>query len=165
MIGLLFLAGATLWLMATFMLSRRIPRWVGVTEHAKAVSVLVFPLVLVAPIADDLIARWQFYRLCDREAVVTLSPDWNKVKRARDNGGPMRDLDGYAIPIRVQLIDMIDLDTDMPFLSFKAFHTKGGHLMRHGLGLDGTTSCWPPDWVQVMNRVDSDKLIKQGKIK
>lgn len=72
----MFLAGFCLWLTATIMLSKRIPRWLGVTKHGAVFSVLLFPLILVTPVADELIGRWQFNRLCEREAVVTLSPDW-----------------------------------------------------------------------------------------
>ena len=165
MIGILFLVGIVVWLAVAVMLSLRIPRWVGMTRHTVVVSILLFPIVLTAPFADSLIGQWQFNRLCEREAVVTLSPDWEKVKRARDNGKPIRDLNGYVIPIQVQAVELVDLDSENSILNVKAFHTKGGFLMRHGLGLGLTDSCWPPNWVQVMNQIDSDKLIKQGKSK
>ena len=80
MIFLMVLAGIGVWLTAAIMVSKRIPRWLGVTKHTKLVSVLLFPVVLAAPIADDLIGRWQFYRLCNREAVVTVSPNWETVR-------------------------------------------------------------------------------------
>ena len=161
MIGILFLIGISIWLTAAIMLCKRIPLWVGITKHTTVASVLLFPLVLVAPVADELIGRWQFNRLCEREAVVTLRPDWERVERARHNDAPIHEINGYVIPIRVQPVELIDIDRGQTFLGFKAFHTNGGFLMRHGLGLGGTTSCWPLDWTQVMNRIDSD--IAQGK--
>jgi hypothetical protein len=163
MIGFLFLTIYGLWIAAAVWLSKRIPRWVGMTKHTTVASVLMFPLVLTAPVADDLIGRWQFYRLCDKEAVVTLSPDWEKVKAARDNDEPTTSLEGYAIPIRVQRVEFVDANTRQPFLTYKGFHTKGGFLMRHGLGLGGTTSCWPKDKTQLLNKVNIDQLLKQGK--
>jgi len=166
MIVLMVLAGIGVWLTAAIMLSKRIPRWLGVTTHTKVVSVLLFPVVLSAPIADDLIGRWQFYRLCDREAVVTLSPDWESVKRAQHTDIPIAPIDGYVMPIEVQRVEYVDLDSGRPFLSYKAFHTYGGLLFgRLGLGLGQTTSCWPEDWIQITNKLDTDRLLKQGKEK
>lgn len=165
MIGLLVLIAIVAWFMTSIQVSQRMPRWLGITRHTSVFSVLMFPLVLVAPATDEFVGRWQFNRLCERESLVVLNPDWKQVKRARKSQVPSQELNGYVFPIRVQLVELVDLDTNKPFLSLKAFHTKGGFLMRHGLGLDGTMSCWPQDWVQVMNQIDSDKLIEQGKSK
>lgn len=166
MIFLMFLVGFGLWLTVAVMLCKRVPRWLGVTKHGAVISVLLFPVVLVAPVADEIIGRWQFNRLCEREAVVTLSPDWEKVKRALAKELPTIPIDGYAIPIRVQRGEYVDMDTGQPFLAFKAFHTKGGLLFgRLGLGLGQTTSCWPKNLTKVMNEINSDLLIKNGKTK
>jgi hypothetical protein len=145
MIGLMFLAGIGLWL---------------------AVAVMLFPVLFVLPIADEIVGRWQFIRLCEREAVVTLSPDWEKVNRARDNNDPIVDIGGHVIPIRVQLVEFVDIDTAKSFLTYKGFHTNGGFLFgRLGLGLGQTKSCWPQDKTQVLNKLNIDQLIKQGKAK
>lgn len=166
MIFLLFLAGIVLWLIVAIQLSIKIPRWLKVTKHSAVVSVLLFPVVLVAPVADEIIGRWQFNRLCEREAVVTLSPDWEKVKRAQDKKTPTIPIDGYLIPIRMQQGEYDDMDTGRPFLSFKAFHTYGGLLVgRLGLGLGQASSCWPKDLTKIMNEINSDLLIKNGKTK
>lgn len=166
MIGLLFLVGIGLWLTVAIVLSKKIPHWLGVTKHSAVISVLLFPVLLVAPIADEIIGRWQFNRLCEREAVVTLSPDWEKVKAARDNDEPVTEIDGYAIPIRVQRIEFVDANTGNPFLSYKGFHTYGGFLFgRLGLGLGQSTSCWPKDKTQLLNKLDIDQLLKQGEAK
>ncbi|MCV2367428.1 hypothetical protein [Roseateles oligotrophus] len=163
MIGILFLIVIAIWLVAAVLLSKRIPRWMGIKKHATVASLLLFPLLLTAPIADELIGSWQFNRLCEREAVVTLRPDWERVKRAQDNDDAITQIDGYVIPISVQRVEFIDADTKQPFLTYKGFHTEGGFLMRHGLGLDGETSCWPKDKTQILNNLNIDQLLKQGK--
>lgn len=166
MIGLLFLAGIGLWLAVAVMLSKKIPIWMGVTKHKKAITVLLFPVLFVLPMADEIVGRWQFSRLCEREAVVTLSPDWEKVKRAQDNDDPIIDIGGYIIPIQVQRVEFLDLDTAKSFLTYKGFHTKGGILFgRVGLGLGQNKSCWPRDKTQVLNKLNIDQLLKQGKAK
>ena len=128
MIGILFLVGIVVWLAVAVMLSLRIPRWVGMTKHTVVLSLLLFPVILTAPFADELIGQWQFSRLCEREAVVTLSPDWEKVKRAQDNDDPITEIFGYVIPIRVQRVEFVDTDTKHPFYPTKDFTVKVGSL-------------------------------------
>jgi len=53
MIFLMVLAGIGVWPTAAIMISKRIPRWLGVTKHTKAVSVFLFPVVLVVTIAAE----------------------------------------------------------------------------------------------------------------
>lgn len=164
MIGLLFLAGIALWVTVAVMLSRRIPSWLGATQHRALLSVASFCVILLAPVADELIGRWQFYRLCEREAVVWLSPDWRTVKAVRHNDPPVTELMGFAVPIRVQGVEYLDASTGKPFLSFKGFHTSGGLLFgRFGLGLGLSTSCWPKNKTQLLNELNIDQLLKQGK--
>lgn len=97
MIGLLFFFIAGIWVLVAIAISARLPRWLGVTRRTKTASLLLFPMVLVVPITDDLIGRWQFHRLCEREAVVALSPGWEKVKRAvRKDVPPKATMNKYA---------------------------------------------------------------------
>ena len=166
MIGLLFLFGIGLWLTVAILLSRSIPRWLGVTKYGAALSVLLFPVLLVAPVADEIIGRWQFKRLCEREAVVTLSPDWEKVKRARERDIPSVTLSGYLIRIQSQRMEYFDVDTGKNFFTNQSFHAYGGFLAyRMGLGLGTSTACWPKDSHQAYKQTNLDQLIKQGKIK
>ena len=166
MIFLMFLVGFGLWFTVAIMLCKRIPRWLGVSKHGAVISVLLFPMVLVLPVADELIGRWQFSRLCEREAVVTLSPDWEKVKRAGEREIPSVTLNGYLIRVRSQRMEYFDIDTGKNFLTNQAFHAYGGFLAyRMGLGLGTSTACWPKDVSLIYRQVNLDELIKQGKTK
>lgn len=166
MIGILFLMGIGLWLVAAALLSKRMPRWVGITKYTTAASLLFFPLVLTAPIADELIGRWQFYRLCDREAVVTLSPEWEKVKRARRVSLPRSDVTGAVIRIYSQGSEYVDIDTGKTFMTHPHFYTYGGFLFdRLGLGLGGTTSCLPKNVQAIEKKINFYELLKQGEMK
>jgi hypothetical protein len=166
MIFLLFLAGFVLWLTVTIMLSKRIPHWLGVTKHTKVASVMLFPLVLTAPIADELIGRWQFNRLCEREAVVTLSPDWEKVKRARRVSLPRSEVAGALIRIYSQGGEYVDVDTGKTFMTYPYFYTYGGLLFgRLGLGLGGSTSCLPKNAQAIEKMINFYELLKQGGMK
>ena len=126
MIGFLALAGIGLWITVAVMLSKRIPQWLGVKKYTKTMSVLVFPLVLVAPIADDLIGRWQFYRLCEREAVVILSPDWKNVRRAIWQDAETKYINDYLIPVTSQGGQYVDRDTGKVFMNIPGVSTADG---------------------------------------
>jgi len=164
MIGILFLVGIVVWLAVAVMLSLRIPRWVGMTKHTVVASLLLFPVILTAPFADELIGQWQFNRLCEREAVVTLNPDWEKVKRAIQKPDTRRELGGYSIPIHAWAGDIIDADTGQVFMKSQSLFTNGGFLRRHLYGLnEQATSCHPKDIQAIQTQVNLFELLKQGK--
>jgi len=164
MIGLLFIVGFVVWLVSAFYFGRAIPRWLGLRP---AWSWLFVPLAFIAPIADELIGRWQFKRLCEKEAVVWLNPDWESVRAVREvspkSSTPVR---GTVIPIRIQRAAYIDAETGQPFMTYNGVHTKGGLLLGTlGLGLGGITSCWPKDDSEILKKVDIDNLLSMGESK
>lgn len=166
MIGILFLIVMVFWFVVSVALSRKIPRWLGVTKYGAVISVLLFPVVLAAPVADEIIGRWQFSRLCEREAVVTLSQDWEKVKRARRVSLPRSDVAGALIPIYSQGSEYVDVDTGKIFMTHPHFYTYGGLLFgRLGLGLGGSTSCLPKNAQAIEKMINFYELLKQGEMK
>lgn len=164
MTGLLFIVAFIVWLVSAFYFGRAIPRWLGLRA---AWSWLFVPLAFVAPIADELIGRWQFKRLCEKEAVVWLNPDWKSVKAVRDvSPGPFSPVRGTAIPIDIQPVIYIDAETRQPFMTYNGVHTVGGLLLgKLGLGLGGTTSCWPKDDNEILKKVNIGNLLNIGKSK
>jgi hypothetical protein len=70
------------------------------------------------------------------------------------------------IPIRKQRLKYVDAETGQPFMSNTGLHTKGGLLLgTFGLGLGGTTSCWPKNDNEIYKMIDIDTLIQKGKSK
>lgn len=166
MIGLLFLAGISLWLAIAVMLSKKIPVWIGVSKHKTATTVLIFPVLFVLPMADEIIGRWQFSRLCEREAVVTLNPDWEKVKGARLVSQPRREVSGTLIQIYSEPSKYVDVATGTAFMTYPYFYTHGGMLLgRLGLGLGGLTSCHPKNAQAIQKMINFYELLKQGEMK
>ena len=165
MIALLFLLGIGMWLAMAVMLSKKIPRWLGFTKHKTILSVLLFPAVLAAPIADDLIGRRQFQSLCEQEAVVTLSTDWASVNRAKSLYLTRIELDGSAIPIYSYNVQYVDVDKNKVFLSTKTLTTYGGFLHRHLYGLGSASECRPKNVEQTFKQINIDNLIEKGKSK
>ncbi|MFT4193545.1 hypothetical protein [Ottowia sp.] len=168
MIGLMFLAGIVVWLVVAFRLSRRIPLWLNMTRFVKTTQFLLFPVLVVLPVADEIIGRWQFKRLCERENVVHLSDDWHKVRRARsiDSSSPEK-LNWYSVRIHKQEIRYQDIDTGEIFFSFNVYHNYGGLLMdRMGLRLSGAPpSCWPDGALEMYKKINLDQLVREGERK
>lgn len=165
MIGLILIPAFLIWLIISTVLSSKIPDWLGIKRHATVLSLLLFPLVLASPFSDEIVGDMQFRHLCEKEAVIFLSPDWTRVRRASRNDAPITELHGYAIPISVHRVEFIDTDTKQPFLSYKGFQTRGGFLMRNGLGFERRTSCWPKDKTQVLKNINIDQLQNRGETK
>jgi hypothetical protein len=126
----------------------------------------VFLLVLIAPVVDDLVGRWQFHQLCEREAVVTLSPGWEKVKRAVRKDVPPRYISGYLIPIDSQGGQYFDLESGAVFMTSQTLFTDGGFLRRHIYGLNGqATYCHPKNIQSIQQQLDLFELLKKGATK
>lgn len=165
MIGLMFFFGLAVWLMLAVWISKRIVGWMGSSKFPLTRGITVFLIVLTAPVADDLIGRWQFHRLCEREAVVTLSPDWQKVKRAMWVDLPQKQIEGYVIPIETGGGEYIDVDTGQVFMRNRSFFARGGLLSRP-LYLSGQGwICHPKNIRSINEQVNISELLNQGKKK
>jgi hypothetical protein len=165
MIAIIALLVIAIWLAIVIFLCRRLPVWLNVKRNANLISFLLFPVLFVLPIADDLIGRWQFYQLCEREAVVTTSPGWEAVKRAKRLQGNIEQIKGRLIPITSIRSNFVDIDTQAVFMSTRSFHTSGGVLKRYIYGLGGSTSCHAFDESKKFELVNIEQLIKQGEMK
>lgn len=165
MIGISILSGILTWTAISIFFSKKIMQRINIKRHKTLQAIIIFISVLSLPFWDQLIGSWQFNKLCKKEAITNLSPNWTSVRRAKNREIDIQKLTGYAIPIEKQRVELVDLDTGEVFLSINAFHTDGGILLRNGLGLNQTTSCWPPDSSETMRKIKIDQLIKQGEYK
>lgn len=162
MAGLIVLALAFGWLIFSVAISRGIARTVAPERMRGLAAILLYPLVLATPFADEAIGRWQFNRLCEREAKVWVAPTANQVQAAQAVGPDFVERNDFFIPVREQPIVYVDARTGQPFYTAKAFHTPGGVIMRAGLNMGSSTACRPPEWSSQEQGIDIDKLLKQG---
>lgn len=162
MAGLIVLALAVGWLFLSGVIARVIAGSAAPERFGGLITILLYPLILAIPFADEAIGRWQYSRLCEREAKVWVAPTASQVKAARQVGPHFVDRDEFFIPVREQPIVYVDIDTGKPFYTVKAFHTPGGMIMRAGLNMGSSSACWPPNWSSRENGIDIDKLLKQG---
>ena len=164
MIGLMVLGALGLWLIIAIFLSKKIPQWLGLVNNKAVISVFIFPLILVIPIADELIGMRQFRQLCEKEAVVTLNPDWMTVKKALEINLPKTESENTIVRIYEHESRFKDIETGKIFLKAKWFATYGGLLRRHS-GLANPEQCLPNNLTEIYNAVDIDKLIQNGESK
>ena len=162
MIGLIVLALAATWLYV----SARSARYVALRCKPASLSVFVGGAIFVAlallPFLDEIIGRWQFQRLCVSEAIAWVSPTASKVARARSDQSFLP-REGYVFPIQEQAVAYKDSASGDIFYTVKGFHTPGGLLMRAGLGLGTSTSCWPKTADDTNANLKLNELLKRGK--
>ena len=162
MIGLivLFLGGA--WLLASMMFASVLASRCKRPLVKTLVAVLSFPLFVVLPFLDEIVGRWQFAHLCKTEAVVWIGPIADAVVAAKDVGSFSERID-LLFPVRQQSVRYADLANGQVFYTVTAFHTPGGVLMRAGLGLGNSTSCWPERWTGSERGIDTSGMMERGK--
>jgi hypothetical protein len=160
--GLIFLAVLGSWIAASYYLTDRIPKWLKFKPFPWMGKPLIFLLVFCAPFTQEIVGLWQFDRLCRAKDIVFVSPDADKVKRARSPSLPTVDLTGYWIPIRSQPIAYVDIDTGKPFLTYEALHTGFGVIGRI-TALGNSKSCWPKKFIEISNQINTQEKLDQGK--
>ena len=161
MIGLSILGALGIWLIVAIFFSKKIPQWLGLVKNKVVMSVVLFPLIVVTPIADDLIGMWQFRQLCKKDAVITLSPDWESVRKAIRIDLPRIESKNTMIRIYGHAVQYKDVETGRIFLTSQWFATSGGFLRRHS-GLVNPEQCLPKNKTEIYKTVDIDRLIKNG---
>jgi len=67
LIGLLFFGALILWAIIALTLGIKLPKWFGANRPITRVlaSVVLAPLIFFAPVADEIIAYPQMYKLCE----------------------------------------------------------------------------------------------------
>lgn len=161
MIGLIVLVLGGAWLFASLKLASFLASRCKRPLVAAFVAVSSFASFAVLPFLDEIVGRWQFAHLCKTEAVVWVGPNADTVVAAKDVGS-FSERTGLLFPVRQQSIRYADLSNGKVFYSVTAFHTPGGVLMRAGLGLGHSTSCWPERWTGKERGVDTNAMMKRG---
>jgi len=114
MIALMFLAGIAVWLVAVIILTVWIPRIIGPGWLRTIARFILFPALLVAPIADEWIGRRQFKELCEREDKIYLSPNWMDVKKAKELRTPIK-INRQITNTQGSKFEYIDINTGVVF--------------------------------------------------
>lgn len=141
MIGIFFFIGIAIWLVVAFLLSKRIPHWMGITKRTTAISLLLFPLVLTAPVADEIVGSiYMESVLCTNAKELEVVRSIDSVKKAKATQLSSARI-WFGIPIEKLQVDYINLDTNEVFAYSRNYVTYGGWLMRLGLNMGNFASC------------------------
>ncbi|MFM9917893.1 MAG: hypothetical protein ACKVOX_18995 [Rhizobacter sp.] len=163
MTGILLIAVAIVWLIAVLAATRWVVRRVN-SLAMKVVSCLVlFPVLLVLPVADELVGKQQFDSLCTKYAVQVIDEQNAPNSRVKSVGGSGDwYAAGTAVRIRIQPWIYQDITTQNVVASYHTLHAEGGWLIR-ALGISETRSpllfsrsCAPPDERSFLKKFNID---------
>jgi hypothetical protein len=171
MIGITVLSVIAIWIALAVLICRRIPRWFGAQQHHTIVSVAVFPFVLIAPVADEIVGNvYMETKLCSDAGRLIVLKAMESVHRAERRRLPDETV-WFGIPITKLQANYVDLDTQEIFAYTRSYVTYGGILMRLGLNLGNFSSCgrWTTKPRHFTGPSPTDKkleeLLKAGEVK
>jgi hypothetical protein len=140
MTGIFLLIVVGLWLWACVAMTRALMRrWKGRAWGVPAACAM-FVALLVAPVADEIVGKFQFDALCSDYAVQTIdlknAPNRQVIFRPRANDTYAN---GTAIQIRINPHFYEDSVTGKVLVRYHSVHARGGWLVR-ALGVSETSA-------------------------
>lgn len=140
MSGLLLISVFVVWLVFVVLVIRLIVRRFKLWGMKVVFSILIFPILLVAPLADELVGKWQFESLCKDYAVVNVDEHYAMSRRVVTE---IRERDQYAkgtaVQIRIDPYVYRDSETNQVLVSYHTLHAQGGWLIRF-IGISETNA-------------------------
>lgn len=130
MSGLIFLALAVGWFSVSFWIGRRLTGRVKTTGFRLSLMSLVVAVLLVLPVADEIIGGFQFRALCRENAILKIDAEKIKGKMIYMVSDPsINDTQGSAIPIHRTRVSYRDVGTHEELASSGFLVAMGGRLV------------------------------------
>lgn len=167
MIALIGLILVALWLVVAVVISKPISTWLGKTKYGGIASLLVFPMVLVAPMVDEIIGRWQFNQLCKTEGRVWLNPEWANTNAVREEQRKI-DINKWVItPVYGVNHIYIDTKSGISVVEVSRFQRRYGFAYIHLVDWAGSSyeSCTPPEYMDIWKKINLSQLLTNGRNK
>jgi hypothetical protein len=151
MTGILLIIVASVWLWLVLVLTRSATQLFKSKGTRLFVAVVVFSLLLVAPVGDEIVGGFQFRALCEKNANFRMGVSKPEGRVTRFSISPSNEVvSGTAITIRHSGIQYTDVQTGALVLEFDRYGAKGGVFIRT-LGISennspitmGYSSCSP----------------------
>ena len=140
MTGILLITVAIAWLIAVLAATRWVVQRVNSPAMKVMNSLALFPVLLIAPLADELVGKQQFDSLCKQYAVQVIDEKHAMNRRVsferRSNDVFAK---GTAVRIRIDPYIYRDVETKNVLIRFHILTAQGGWLIR-ALGISETTS-------------------------
>jgi len=164
--GVILIVVLALWFYIAFGVSAFLGSKIRAGILKGLMRLVLFPLILLAPVADDIIGGFQFRSLCKAEAVATY--DEAKV-RGRTVHLKSAEVSHYAntiLPTHKQIWRYADHITNEELLSYVDIHSDGGWLSRwisfssviHPYTFDG--NCSPDNHSALVYKLNIKKVNK-----
>jgi len=133
------------------------------------VRVVLFLVLMIAPVADEVVVWFTFNDLCDKNSSVDIDIENAKdkivkLRTERDPNNskyikmPTRVINGALIPIVEESYKYVDPHTNKVVISYKVFRVKGGWLI-NALGISNNDSpllfnniCYPADRFSIFQK-------------
>lgn len=139
MTGLLLIFVFGVWFMVAKWIASKIVADINSPKAKKVAKPLILVLLMLAPLADEVMGGVQFYALCSKEAVLKVDEEKARNKIVISQGASNEYLTGYMLPIGKQYWSYKDIDTGEILVSWNEFRAKGGIFIRT-LGISETDS-------------------------
>ena len=131
MTGIFLLAVAGFWIWASAQLTRLLLRQVRSRTWQRVIAPAVFVVLLLFPVADELVARPQFNALCEKNAVLNIDAAKAKGRSVRLVFEPSNELvPGQVLTTYHSHVSMRDVGSDEEIAGFSRYSVKGGWLIR-----------------------------------
>jgi hypothetical protein len=140
MTGILLIIVVIAWVIAVLKITGWATRRIQLRAMKLTVFTLLSSVLLVAPVADELVGKWQFDSLCKKYAVQIIDEGIAMNRRVLYQRRTVdRFAEGTALEIRIDPIVYIDAETKKVIVSYHTLHAKGGWLIRT-LGISETNA-------------------------
>ena len=131
MTGIALLVVVGLWLWACVAVARALLRRLKPWPWRWLVVPVAFVALLVAPVADEIVARHQIEALCREGAVLKVDEHKIKGRRVKSTADPLNaEVPGVAIPVTYTKSVYRDEETNEELASRGNYVVNGGVLMR-----------------------------------
>ena len=130
MSGLILLFILGVWLFVAKKLTSFLTTRMQVGVIKKAARVLLFVLILVAPLADEVIGGFQFRALCEAETQLHYDKDTLAGKEVYSDTLVAVKVENIAIPVVSQMQTYTESNTLKMLLNYKVLYADGGWLSR-----------------------------------
>lgn len=155
MAGVLLVIGTITWIIACAALAKHAARAQRLKNKNTTSSVLIFLVLLFAPIMDQLIGSAQFNALCKQLAPAYVNPNIKPFSTLRLKSEVVQ-VSGVAIPIKKKITRYVDDRSNSVVAEYATIRTQNGLLWRTLFSLDGPGSyCDSPGRMQMHKSLKS----------
>jgi hypothetical protein len=166
MSGLLLLGVLATWFIISVFLVAFITKRLSGRWWANLLRVLIFIILLVLPLGDEIIGGYQFRELCREEAVVEVDREQATGKTVFLANSEYQRVPDTWVPVNRQRWRYLDAHTQKVLVSFSVLQAKGGLLIR-SLGISETNApltfkgyCAPLNETSIFRELNIKKINK-----